>query len=490
MKIVRVLTFLLVLLVIVPAALAQTTSGQETTRVQSIQLDMPASVSVSTTTPVTLTYKGGENETITVTARSLESGNPVDPILTITDNGGTELATNDDHRTSRTDLAPRDSLIADLVLPSTQRYSIIVSSYEGAGDVEVLLTHESGSVAVAQPTGEDETIEASVPDDGAFTYDFVASAGEVVTITVRGTDNIIDPKFALLDSSGAVLADNDDHDSVDPSLAPYDAQLEDFVIPADDTYTVRITGFSNVGGTIELTISRSADGQQNPPDPATPPPSNGTTQVFEGEINPNDLETYTFDANAGDLYTITVVATTNGFDPRLSVYFNAVYVNDNDDYGSTDPDMQPTDARLYNLLITESGEYEVDVQGYRDSSGNYTLTIERTATNVSTGAPDEQFETGSIEAGQTYSFNFDAQAGDYVTITARGLSFEFNPYVALLNDAGTVLIDNDDHGMGYLAFRDSQIPNYIIDETGTYTVEVTNVTGDAGTFALTLSTRR
>lgn len=495
MKTLRLIPLILLLLILAPPALAQTTGGQESPATQplNINLNSPVTVSLSTSAAVLLNYKASANETVSVTARALEENNPVDPILTITDASGAELATNDDHRTNRTDLAPRDSLIDGFTFPSAGRFTITVTAFDGAGDVEILISDSTGSnTPVAQTLGDD-VIDGEVPDDGTYTHEITASEGEVLTITVRATDNQLDPKVSLVDASGSVLTDNDDHTSVNANLSPYDAEITGFTIPANGTYTIEITAFAGIGGAFELTISRGeGSGTQVAQPTPVPNTTSDTTQVIEGTIQPNDFETYSFTAEAGDIYTITAQALNTSLDPRISLYFNNSYVTDNDDYGSNDPDLRNTDARLYNLLITESGEYEIDVSGYQDTSGDFRLTIQRVATGVSTAAPDEQIELATVNPGRTFTFDFDAQAGDFVTISARGLSFNADAYLALLDSAGTVLIDNDDQGgsTAYLSYYDAQINNFIIETSGTYTVELSSVGDDPATFGLTIGIRR
>lgn len=493
MKAIRIIPFFLLLLVFSQAAYAQTTGGQESpaTTPLNINLNAPVTISLDTSSTVLLNYKATANETVTITARALEENNPVDPILTLTDDAGTELASNDDHRTNRTDLSPRDSLIDGFTFPSTGRYTIVVTAFDGSGDVEVLISDNS-STPVAQTLGDD-VVEGEVPDNGAFTQGIQASEGETLTITVRATDNQLDPKVSIIDASGAVLADNDDHTSVNPALTPYDSEITGFAVPATGTYTIEITAFAGNGGTFELTISRGeGSGTQTITPTATPSTTSDTTQVIEGTIEPNDYQTYSFSAQAGDVFTITAEALSSGFDPRVSLYFNNSYVTDNDDYGSNDPSLQTTDARLYNIIMTEGGDYEVDVSGYQDSAGDFRLTIERVATGAPTGAPNEQTELATVNPGQTFSFDFEAEAGDFVTISARGLSFHADAYIALLDSAGTVLIDNDDQGGGtaWLSYYDAQINNYIIETSGTYTVELSSVGNATATFGLTIGILR
>ena len=498
------LIFTVLILAAHPAAYAQTTSsGDESPSAQtsdgSITLNEPVMVTLSGSDPVTLDYEATGGETVSITARSLEAEGEIDPILSVLDADGDIVADNDDHRTSRTDLAPRDSLIDDFTFPDDGNYTIQVTAFEEAeGDVEVLITDDTGGTKneteapeTSETTdGEDITVEDEVPDDDTFVYEFEASEGEVLTITVRETDGQLDPKVALLDENGELLAENDDHASNDSSLGPYDSQIAGFAVEASGSYTIEITGFGGVGGSFEMTISREggSSGQNtNPPNTNT-----GDTEVIEDSIDSFDVFTHTFDAEAGDMYTFTVQAISDDFDPVVSLYLDNNYLIDNDDYGSNDSDMQTTDARIYHYIMPETGEYELDVEGYQDSEGDFRLTIERVATDAPTTPPDELIEVATIDSGETYTYSFDAEEGDYVTISVRGLSYNFDAYVALLDENGTVLFNNDNHGGGSarLAYYDAEIPNYIIEESGTYTIEVSGMTDVDGTFGLTVGILR
>lgn len=461
---------------------------------QAIRLDTPLTVHLSGTTPISISYKSTASETISVTARSLEAEDVLDPMLTVLDPSGSQLASNDDHRTNRTDLAPHDSLIDGLALPAAGRYVIQVAAVDASmeGDVEVVVTE--GSAPTPEETSADLTVSDRVPDNAPYVYDFQAKAGEVVTISVRATDNQLDPTVSLRDSSDRELASNDDQ-TTSTVLGPYDSEIAGFTIPASGTYTVQITGFAGVGGTFTLTIARGGQPVSVTPQPTIEAPTatpEQSSQVVHGSVESGSTFTYSFDGNAGDVYIITALADTQDFDPRMSIYLNDNYVADNDDYGTTDPGMKSTDSRIYDLILAETGTYEIDVHGYSDSSGDFTLTLDRVATGAPTGSPDEHVELGTVAAGDTYSYSFDAQAGDYVTITARYLTLGFDPYITLMDSNGTVLLDNDNEGSiwGDYAYYDAKIPNYHITETGTYTVEVSGGDGSGGTFGLTIGTRR
>jgi hypothetical protein len=509
---VRVIAFLFVFFVLVPVALAQT-GGQESpggtpeTPVNgpALKLDTPVSVPLSGTTPVNLTYKTTGNETVSVSARSLESEGVLDPTLSVLDPSGATLASNDDHSGDAAGLTPRDSLIEGLTLTDAGRYIVQVAATDpnASGNVEILVSSGSAAATEAQPSdqtaaqssspGTNLSISDTVPPNSPYTTTFQAKEGDVVTITVKATDNQLDPKVSLLDSSGAEVASNDD--STDPSLGPYDSQIPDFTIPKTDTYTISISGFAGIGGTFDLTVVPG--GSSVPNTNPTPQPANPTdipaptTQVIQGSVKEGDIYTYDLQVNAGDVYTITVQSTTQDFDPVVSIYLDNKYVIDNDDYSSSDPTLQSTDSRIYDWIFQEAGKYEIDVRGYQSKAGSFTLTLDPVATGAPTGLPDEHVELGSVKSGDTYSYNFDAKEGDWVTITVRSLSTGFDPYVSLLSADGTVLLNNDNNGTSAdYAYYDALIRNYYISATGKYTIEVTSASDTGGSFGLTIGTVR
>jgi hypothetical protein len=517
----RVIAFLLILFVLilalVPAALAQT-GGEESpvgtptseapVNGPALRLDTPLTVELAGTIPVNLSYKTAEVETVSISVRSLEAEGILDPTVSVMDANGATLASNDDHRTDRTDLTPRDSLIESLDLPAAGRYTSQVAGVDATvtGSVEVLIS--SGSSASEQPPamdtaqgqtelqGKDINISDTVPPDSPYTTTFQASEGEVITITVKATDNQLDPKVSLLDGTGAELANNDDHESTDSSLGPYDSQILDFTIPKTDTYTVSISGFAGIGGTFDLTIGAGGGGTNNTN--PTPPPLNPTQapaedrQFVNGTVAAGDTYKYDLQAQAGDVYTLTVQSTTQDFDPKVSIYLGDTYIIDNDDYGSSDTTLQSTDARIYNWIFQEDGKYELDITGYQSTAGSFNLILDRVATGAPIGATSDQVELGSLESGDTYSYDFDAEEGDWVTITVRTLTNGFDPYLSLLDADGTVLLNNDDNGSGYgdYAYYDSLIRNYYISSSGTYTIEVTGVGDSGGSFGVTIGTLR
>lgn len=488
---------------LIPTTLpTNTPASVTTTSKDSLSANVPTVVAFSGS-PVDLRYSGSTGEVISVTARSL-AGDSLDVTVEVLDASGTRLAYNDDHGSARTDLTPRDALIRDLNLFSAGDVTIRVSTFvgSGAGDIEVLV--ESGSAAAPTPepggtastTGGSETIDGVVVDGSSFTHQMIVQAGETLTITVAATDNALDPRVALISPSGAPVAQNDDHGTDNSSLDRFDSRISDQVVTEAGTYTIEITGFGGVGGSFVLTIERAGGGSVA----ATPVPvptqtgsDQAAVETIVNSISPNGSYVHEFTAQAGDMYVITASAGDADFDPRVAVYFSAGnLLFANDDHGTSDRVIQPLDARITNLIIPQTGSYEIEVTGYSDSAGEFELTLERVATGAPLGAGEDEIFTGSVGANGTYTQTFEAQAGTYLTITARSLGGDFDPQLVLLSPNGVLVADNDDHGSAAsdLSFLDSRIFNYPVTQAGTYTIEVRGYRGGAGSFAVTVTTLR
>lgn len=468
---------------------------------QTIVANTPVTVTLSGSTPVDLSYAGSSGEEISVSARSLEASGALDTTLEVLGANGVRLAFNDDHGGAGTGLATFDSFISALRLRSNETITIRVSSFGGSSSGRVEVTVLSGQSAAATSTPQNTTSEQGgvitgvVPDNDSFDYSFSAQAGDVVTIAVRATDNVLDPKVALLDASGQTLTQNDDHGTDDTTLARFDSLISEFVIPSSGTYTARITGFAGTGGAFEMTLDLAGGGTSvTPTTPTTESSQPLVMEIINDSIQPSGSFEYTLNANAGDVYTFTVRAGSRGdLDPQVIVYDPSDdLLFGNDDHGTSDRTLGAFDARIFNLIMPESGRYTVLVAGYRETSGDFELTIEQTGTDAPLTRGTDQTFTGEIRANGTFSQTFEAQAGDYVTISVRAEDEGFDPRLQLLSPDAVVVADNDDHGTAAqdLSFLDSRIHNFHVTESGTYTVQVQGYRDSAGAFTVIVSTLR
>lgn len=481
------------------AAVAPSQPEAQATFGGKINPNQPLAITLTGNGPVDLTYRPLAGEALTVSARSLATAGTLDTTLTILDDSGQQLAFNDDQDGSDPTLARTDARIAGFVADGGGELTLRISSFNPSqtGQVEVLLSTSDATAPTPEPAAPDGTlvIEAEVPVNDVYTYSFTAQAGQTLTLTVRSLDNKLDPKATLMDQNGAVLAQNDDHNSDDPILSRFDSQIASFSVPTTGTYTLTVAGFSGSGGAFELTID-GLDSGSSDPQAATPTPPNveGDAFVqFTQQLQSNENFIYTFSGTTGDLYTLTARALNDDADLGITLRDgDNRYVADNDSHGSNDQVLGINDARIYNVLLTTTGTYSLYIRDYNATDGEVEVTLERIGTGFSLDAPDESVVVDTIVPNGRYEDTVDVQAGQLLTLTVRALSGNLDPRVTLISPGGVMLLENDDVGAqgGTLGYRDSRINNYLIEQTGTYTIEVSGYSTTDGMFGLTIGIHR
>lgn len=475
-------------------------------------------VTVNVGAPTDVFYAAQPGERITVTAVGTGQFAALDTTLEILNAAGVRLAYNDDQGDLDPTLPTFASVIRDLTLESGGAITIRVGTFNlsSAGQVQVTLTSglqtaptpipaQSGAslTAAAQTAGTTTSLTGSaqqssselpalftgeVPAGGNFTGTLTLVTGETVTVTVRALDRALDPVVDIIDSSGTVLATNDDHGTSDASLGVFDSRISNFTAPRDGVYTIRIDGYGGSAGRFELTINRTIPtglGQTTTGEPVVT--TQGNAQIITVTVPANDVYMYEFPANQGDVYFFTVRALNTDLDPYLIVTdpFGFTLAL-NDDQGGSYPDLGFFDVALGNVIFPQTGTYTLEIGEYEERGGLFELTMTRVATGAPTTPPLQDVVRGSIPPNGIFTHTFEASAGQYVTILVNARTAEFDPQVALYSPQGVMLAENDDHSseLNELAFRDSLIRNFPIPETGTYTIEVRGFQDSAGEFNL------
>ncbi len=109
-----------------------------------------------------------------------------------------------------------------------------------------------GDTVTAAPTAETAEFDIAAGQEtaGALSdanpndlYRFEGTAGSVVTITMRKTDDSsnLDPYLKLYDATGNLLAENDDATGVIEGLGFLDSQIAEFALPADGVYVIEVS---------------------------------------------------------------------------------------------------------------------------------------------------------------------------------------------------------------------------------------------------------
>jgi hypothetical protein len=309
-------------------------------------------------------------------------------------------------------------------------------------------------------------------------YYFDGQRGEVLAIDLEVTSGDLDPVIMVLNNSGQVLVQQDDKggDRV-PSISR-------LTLPHSDRYYVVVGRFGyslgSTAGAYSLKISRvgvsSASGSQ----------LRYGDQIINRINNMQPQLYYSFEAQRGDIVDIRMRRVSGDLDPYLQVVDDKAFViADNDDLLGA---LNPTDAGIESLMITQDGRYVIIASRYGQaagtSSGNFVLSLQL-ADNSGLGntaqaaIPIQLGETLDDEITAQHPiryYRFEARANDLISIHMTRLTGGLDSFVVLANAGLVELVSNDDME----GSQNSRISEYRIPEDGTYYIIATRFDREAG----------
>lgn len=297
--------------------------------------------------------------------------------------------------------------------------------------------------------------------------------GEVIRFELTAADGDLDPILAIFDDVGQLALFRDDsagssgvyHDLTMQRTARY------FVVVGRFGYSLGTTS-----GSYELRMTRKGVLSER-----------GSTLRYGdsviGTISDTNAEVYyTFQAEQGDILTISMVRSSGTLDPYLRVVDSDRFViAENDDQ----PGAETRNARIDALIIQETGTYIVMATRYDDSSGSFVLSVEEADNSGSGTSPQAPLP---IDFGDTRTaslspllferfYAFDASENDLITISmARGDSGDLDSFLYLTDSNFTPLAEDDDSGEG----QNAKIIDFRIPADGRYYIIATRFDGNVG----------
>lgn len=298
--------------------------------------------------------------------------------------------------------------------------------------------------------------------------------GEVIRFELAATDGNLDPVLSVFDNSGRMALHRDD------SAAGLGIQ-HDLTMEKTGRYFVVVARFGyslgKTAGGYALRMTRKGVVSEG-----------GSTLRYNdsviGTISDTNAEVfYTFQAEQGDILTISMVRSSGTLDPYLQVVDSERFeIAKNDDHSR-----DTRNARIEGLIIERTGAYIIVATRYDDSSGSFVLSIEEAA-NSGMGSsrlaplPLRYGESriGTLSHAQYERFySFEAEAGDLITISMnRGASGDLDSYLILADAAFTPIQEDDDSGA---EFQDALITDYRIPADGRYHIIAARFDGGRGT---------
>lgn len=342
------------------------------------------------------------------------------------------------------------------------------------------------------PISIDETKSVTIEISGG-PVDLVYRAAQPITINVQARSLVgstLDTTLEVLDVTQVRLAYNDDHGTSRADLNPFDSLITALDLPTAGDYLIRVDTFSGVAaGQVEVTLTLGST-------PITAPNLDDTpVETVRGEVPSGDRYTYPVQFAAGTNVTITVRAIDNALDPKVAIVNpDGVAVATNDDHGTPDTTLSRYDSRIANFTITTGGQYTIEVTGFGGIGGVFELIIERgSASNEPREQPGVETLRGTVIPGVPFQHYIDASAGDVLVITAAAITESLDIDVGIYDLQDNLLDANYEHGSTdpNLFFYDARINNFIVQQTGTYLIEVVGFRAGSneratGDFALTI----
>lgn len=434
-------------------------------------------------------FDGRAGQVATVIMRRV-SGD-LDPYLLLVSQRGIVVAFSDDEVEDGT--ATRNAALRSIVLPEDGVYTIIATRFgqeHGTTTGDYTLSLDALGTAIA-PIDDDsllrygDEVVGTINDEQPYVvYRLEARRGDVINISLARVGGNLDPQLDFFDPVGQFLINGDD----DSTTGTLNARITNFTIPQDGLYFVQATRYGGERGTTSGLFTLAVN--VIPVEQLGTRPSNarflpvGTTAT--AAITADTLTRFfRFDANRGDIVTVTVERLEGDLLPRVSLVRSDLSPLGN----STNlTDETPSTAQIPGVSLTANGTYLLivsragGVEG--DTLGSFSIQVNtRAGMTAAEGVLEIVYGgqiTGSITDGNFADrYLFMGAAGDRVTIQMQRTEGNLDPLLTLL-DASDKQLFADDDGFAE-GSQDAQIQAFELPADGLYFIEASRFQRSAGT---------
>lgn len=305
-----------------------------------------------------------------------------------------------------------------------------------------------------------QTVEGELTEDVlAVTYELDAEEGTTVDITLISED--FDCYLVLEDADGNVLATDDD------GAGNLDSQISGFELPEGGPFVITVQSYNyfngNGGDTGDYELSVNAFEEQ----------VIEYSQSIDGDLTESELTAlYTFTGSEGD--TIIAQLQSDDFDSYLTLSDpNGNELISNDDGGGN------LNSLIGPFVLPSTGEYTLSARSLSGTAvGSYTLILSRATVESIDYGDETEIELSDSE--NIAYLTFEGTAGDVISIAAESEDVDTN---LTLNDPSNYnLTSDEDGGSG----SNPEINDFVLTQTGTFTILVGSAFGETGTVTVTL----
>ncbi|MBN2389858.1 MAG: WD40 repeat domain-containing protein [Anaerolineae bacterium] len=363
-----------------------------------------------------------------------------DPYLRLLSPDGSILAKDDDSG------GGLDAWISDIRLSQDGTYVVAAGGFGGSLGRYTLRLEGAKLINFGE----------SVPGDLAknIFWAFEGQAGQMIKIAMNAMNYYeFDPYLRLSDSSGNVIAEDDD------SGGNYNARIAGFILPHDGTYSIETRDYhGRRSGSYTLSLG-------------------GAEWITFGEPVTRDLAEdilWTFQGQAKQMIRITMDTLSEESAPYLRLLDQegkVVAVGYNSDGNLT--------AQIAAVVLPTDGPYVVvATQSSYQPSGAYTLSLEKVSPK-----PISPGESATLDFAENIIWTFTGQTGQIVEITMDIESGDMiSPYLSLLDPEGNVLAIDNDSSDGYNA----HIAGVMLPQEGIYFIDTQDLNRVSGRYTLAL----
>lgn len=437
-----------------------------------------------------------EGDSVLITAIAPD-GSELDTFLTLLDEDGDEVASNDDYEFP-------DSTNSQIAFTAEDdgEYTVVVGNYPGTeGDYELTIEYVSAEDVAESDESSDESElgEADLEFDGFMSddvsddeYEIELEEGQAIIIMAEADDSDLDTFIALLNEDGDELAVNDDYNYPETT----DSRIV-YTAEEDGDYTIVVSNYPDTEGDyivsvyfVDDDVAENIGGVVIDIEELVGEPD----EEYDGFTDDDSEDEYEIELEEGQGVVLTASAAE---DSALDTF---IYLRneDGDDLVSND-DIELgviTNSRIA-YIAEEDGTYIFVVSNYPGSEGDYVATVTYVdaeiveqigeATNFIefTTTPerdaDEEF-TGTIDDDEEpVPYVVEIEAGQGVIAALYNTDNLMDTLLYVSDPNGNEIAYNDDRGD--YSTLDSQVA-FTAQISGEYTFYASNYEGFPGDYRL------
>ena len=321
---------------------------------------------------------------------------------------------------------------------------------------------------LATPLAFGESVTGTVAGGSGGLWTFENDTVQVVTLTMNQAMGELDAYLTLVGPTGATLATDDD------SGDNYNARIGDFVLYETGVYTVVARGVGDNPGTYTLSLNREERSTQ---ELARLLVEHGRELAGQGNMEEG----------------LAALRKAKELDPELEahrslemarLYHEVCKLASEQDNLSIEA-MDVCRSAVTLAVEADDGYLNFHLCGLR-TVAQLAAVMEpacRRASELATPLAFGESVTGTVAGGSGGLWTFENDTVQVVTLTMNQAMGELDAYLTLVGPTGATLATDDDSGDNYNA----RIGDFVLYETGVYTVVARGVGDNPGTYTLSLN---